>query len=102
MIESNNCVSPAMLYCKQPLTFPSQQYCENTKRREAGKLSKNTKLKVVNATMIPMLMCGCEAWSLSKNLQSRVQVAHMRVLRRIEGVNKIHRVRNEVIRESLG
>ena len=28
-------------------------------------LSKNTKLKVVNATVIPTLMCGCEAWSLS-------------------------------------
>ena len=28
-----------------------------------NELSKNTKLKVVNATMIPTLMCGCEAWS---------------------------------------
>ena len=47
-------------------------------------------------------MYGCEAWSLSKKLQSRVQATQMRVLRRIEGVNKIDRVRNEVIRERLG
>ena len=65
-------------------------------------LSKNTKLKVVNTTMIPKLMYGCEAWSLSKKLQSRVQATQMRVMRRIEGVNKIDRVRNEVIRERLG
>ena len=66
-----------------------------------NELSKNTKLKIVNA-MIPMLMYGCEAWSLSKKLQSRVQATQMRVLRRIEGVNKVDRVRNEVIRERLG
>ena len=47
-----------------------------------NELSKNTKLKFVNATMIPMLKYGCEAWSLSKKLQSRVQATQMRVLRR--------------------
>ena len=31
-----------------------------------NELSKNAKVKVVNATMIPTLMYGCEAWSLSK------------------------------------
>ena len=66
-------------------------------------LSKNTKkLKVVNATMIPTLMYECEAWSLSKKLQSRVQATQMRVFRRIEGVHKVDRVRNEGIRERLG
>ena len=67
-----------------------------------NELSKNTKPKVVNATMIPTLMYGRKAWSLSKKLQSRVQATQMRVLRRIEVVNKIDRVRNEVIRERLG
>ena len=67
-----------------------------------NELSKNTKPKVVNATMIPTLMYGYEAWSLSKKLQSRVQATQMRASRRIEVVNKIDRVRNEVIRERLG
>ena len=31
-----------------------------------------------------------------------MQATQMRVLRRIEGVNKVDRVRNEVIRERLG
>ena len=38
------------------------------KRKE---LSRSTKLKVVNATMIPTLLYGCETWCLSKHLQSR-------------------------------
>ena len=56
----------------------------------------------MNATVIPTLMYGCEAWSLSKKLQSRVQATQMRVMRRIEGVNKVDRARNEVLRERLG
>ena len=68
-----------------------------------NELSKNiNKLKVVNTTMIPTLMYRCEAWSLLKKLQSRVQATLMKVLRRIEGVHKVDRVRNEVIRERLG
>ena len=39
------------------------------KRKE---LSRSTKLKVVNATMIPTLLYGCETWCLSKHLQSRI------------------------------
>ena len=36
-------------------------------------LSKKTKLKVVNAAMLPALMYGCKAWSLSKQQESKVQ-----------------------------
>ena len=32
-------------------------------------LSKRTKLRVIDATMIPTLMYGCENWSLSKQQQ---------------------------------
>ena len=68
-------------------------------RRE---LSEGTKLKVVNATMMPSLLYGCEVWSLTKQQQGRVQATQMRVLRRIEGVNRMDRVRNEDIRQRLG
>ena len=65
-------------------------------------LSKSTKLKVVNATMVPTLLYGCESWSLSKQQKSRVQATQMNVLRRIEGVCRLDRLRNEEIRERLG
>ena len=34
------------------------------------KLSRNTKLKVLNTVMMPTLMYGSETWSLSKQQQS--------------------------------
>ena len=68
------------------------------KRKE---LSRSTKLKVVNATMIPTLFYGCETWCLSKHLQSRVQATQMNVLRQIEGVSRLDRIRNVDIREKL-
>ena len=64
-------------------------------------LSRSTKIKVVNATMMPVLMYGCETWSLTKKQQSKVQATQMNVLRRIEGVNRLDRVRNADIRERL-
>ena len=68
------------------------------KRKE---LCRSTKLKVVNATMIPTLLYGCEMWCLSKQLQSRVQATQMNVLRRIKGVSRLDRIRNVDIREKL-
>ena len=49
-------------------------------------LSRKTKLKVMNATMLPTLVYRCEVWKLSMQQESRVQATQMRVLRRIEGV----------------
>ena len=47
--------------------------------KEGGRavpLSKKTKLKVVNATVLPALMYGCETWSLSKQQESKVLPTH--------------------------
>ena len=38
--------------------------------------SKKTKLKVVNANVLPALMHGCETWRLSKQQESKVQPTH--------------------------
>ena len=64
-------------------------------------LSRSTKLKVVNATVMPTLMYGCETWSLSKRQRSKIPATQMNVLRRIEGVSRLDRVRNEDVREKL-
>ena len=62
-------------------------------------LSRSTKLKVVNTTVMPTLTYSCETWSLSKRQQSKVQATQMNVLRRIEGVRRLDRVRNVDVRE---
>ena len=41
-------------------------------------LSKKTKLKVMDATMLPTLVYGSEMWNLSKQHKSRVQATQMR------------------------
>ena len=69
------------------------------RRRE---LSKGTKLKVVNATIMPSLLYGCEAWSLTKQQQSKVQATQMNVLRRVQRVSRMERIRSEHIRPHLG
>ena len=56
----------------------------------------------MNATVLPTLVYGCEVWNQSKQQESRVQATQMRVLRRIEGVSRVDRVRNEAIRLRLG
>ena len=63
-------------------------------------LSKGTKLIVVNAMVISTLMCGCEAWAMQARHKGRIQAMQMRVLRWIEGVSRLDRVRN--IKSRLG
>ena len=49
----------------------------------------------MNATVLTTLVYGCEVWNLAKQQESRVQGTQMRVLRRIDGVSRVDRVRNE-------
>lgn len=64
-------------------------------------LSKGTKLRVVNAMVIPTLTYGCEAWALQTKHKGRIQATQMRVLRRIEGVTRLDRIRNVDIKGRL-
>ena len=66
-------------------------------RRE---LSKQTRLKVVNATMA-VLMYRCEAWAVRKEQKCKIKATQMNLLRRIEGVCWRDRVTNEEILRRL-
>ena len=70
---------------------------------ERRELSKGTKLRVLNAMvrMVPTLLYGCETWTIQKRHVSRLQATEMRYLRRVEGVTKLDKVRNEDIRQRL-
>ena len=48
-------------------------------------LTKGTKVRVVNAMLIPTLTYGCEAWTLQARHKGQIEAAQMRALRRIEG-----------------
>ena len=69
---------------------------------ERRELKKETKLRVFNAMVVPTLLYGCETWTVQKRHESRLQACEMMCLRRIEGVSRLDRLRNEDIRQSLG
>jgi hypothetical protein len=48
-------------------------------------LSKNTKIRVYRPIVLPVVLYGCETWSLTQREEQRLRVFENRVLRRIFG-----------------
>jgi hypothetical protein len=48
-------------------------------------LSKNTKIKIYRTIILPVVLYGCETWSLTLRKEHRLRVFANRVLRRILG-----------------
>ena len=48
-------------------------------------LSKNLKIKVYRTIILPLVLYGCETWSLTLREEHRLRVFENRVLRRIFG-----------------
>jgi hypothetical protein len=46
-------------------------------------LSKNVKIKIYRTVILPVVLCGCETWSLTLRGIRRLRVSDNRVLRRI-------------------
>jgi hypothetical protein len=46
-------------------------------------LSKNLKIKIYSTIILPVVLYGCEAWSLTLREESRLRVLENRVLRRV-------------------
>jgi hypothetical protein len=48
-------------------------------------LSKNTKIRVYRTVVLPVVLHGCETWSVTLREEQRLRVFENRVLRRILG-----------------
>jgi hypothetical protein len=48
-------------------------------------LSRNVKIRICEAIMLPVVLYGCETWSLTLREEHRLRVFENRVLRRIFG-----------------
>jgi len=51
-------------------------------------LSKNLKIKIYRTIILPIVLYGCETWSLTLREERRLRVFENRVLRRIFGLNR--------------
>jgi hypothetical protein len=52
-------------------------------------LSKNVKIKIHRTIIVPVVLYGCETWSLTLREEYRLRVLENRVLRRIFGPKKV-------------
>src|SRR6218665_1803476 len=59
-------------------------------------------MKLYSALVLPVLMCGSECWTMTKEGERRLLVAEMAWLRRIRGRSRRERIGNEKTREELG
>ena len=57
-------------------------------------LSKNLNITIYRSIILPVVLCGCEIWSLTLREECRIRVLEIRVLRRIFGSK-----RDEVTRD---
>jgi hypothetical protein len=48
-------------------------------------LSRNVKVKIYKTIILPVVLCGCETWSLSKGKEHRLRVFENKVLGRMFG-----------------
>ena len=52
-------------------------------------LSKNLKIKIYRTIILPVVLYGCETWSLTLREERRLKVFQNRVLRRIFGPKRV-------------
>ena len=66
------------------------------------KLSDHTKVNVYKACVISTLLYGSESWTMHAYQEKRLNVFHMRCLRRILGITWQDKVTNKVVLEKAG
>ena len=67
-----------------------------------NKLSDHTKVNVYKACVISTLLYGNESWTMRAHQEKRLNVFHMRCLRRILGITGQDKVTNKVVLEKAG
>ena len=61
-------------------------------------ISRKTKLRIYNASVLSVLLYGAETWPLNKTLEARLDGFDSRALRRIENIHWSQHVTNEELR----
>ena len=67
-----------------------------------NRLTEHTKVNVYKACVISTLLYGSESWTMRAHHEKRLNVFHMRCLRRILGITWQDRVTSKVLLEKAG
>ena len=65
-------------------------------------ISMHTKMRLYNALIQPIALYGCETWTLRKAEENKLLVFEMAALRKILGVTRLDKIRNDEIRRRTG
>ena len=65
-------------------------------------MNKETKLRIQNITAKAALKFGSEAWVLKKREEQRLEAAQIKSLRHLLGITKLHKEKNQCIRQKTG
>ena len=64
-------------------------------------ISVGSKLRLLNALVLSIFLYACEAWTLTAELQRKIQAIEMRSLRRLLGISYIEHITNDEVRRRV-
>ena len=81
-MDYSKCLRRHFIYCtvEQYACYHSVQNLLSSRL-----LSKNLKIKIYRAIILPVVLYGCETWSLTLREERRLRVFENRVLRKVFG-----------------
>ena len=65
-------------------------------------MSMKVRRRVLECYILPVLMYGCEAWTISREIEIRLRATEMWFLRRMRRISYLDKVRNEEVLERAG
>ena len=65
-------------------------------------MSMKVHRRVLDCYILPVLMYGCEAWTISKEIENRLKATEMWFLRRMLRISYVDKIRNEEVLERAG
>ena len=81
----NNNSNHSLTSIKSRLKLGNACYYSVQNLLSSSLLSKNIKIKIYRTTILPVVLYGCETWSLTFREELRLRVFENRVLRRVFG-----------------
>ena len=64
-------------------------------------ISLRVKIKLLHALVLSIFLYACETWTLTADLQRRIQAVEMRCFRRLLGISYTDHVTNEEVRNTI-